>query len=308
MAGEWDGPEFADETLPVLRPRHAAQGAGAHRLDVAGRSDVGCVREHNEDTFVIADLARWLDVLDTNLPAPDAAKRVAGPRGTLMVVADGMGGHGGGEVASAVAVDVIAQFALYAMPWMTQPDEAAEKALLEQLGDAMTRCQERLERVAERKHIDQLAPGTTLTVAYALWPKLYVAHAGDSRLYLFRDRALVQITTDHTVGQALRDSGAIGTGPSRFDHVLVNVVGGGRERVKAEAHAVTLRAGDRILLCSDGLTEHVSDESIADVLEAAPSAERACATLVEAAKAGGGHDNVTVVVAAFRGARGPIGA
>ncbi|MFK7989653.1 MAG: PP2C family serine/threonine-protein phosphatase [Sandaracinaceae bacterium] len=297
---EWDAPDFSDETLPVLRPRFAERRATmAHPMEVAGRSDVGCVRSHNEDTFVIADLGRSLDVLDTSLAVPSASKRIAGPKGTLMMVADGMGGHGGGEVASAVAVDTVAQFALYAMPWMAQPDEEAEKKLLKQLGGAMTQCQERLQRVAVRKHIDQLKPGTTLTVAYALWPKLYVAHAGDSRLYLHRDGQLIQITSDHTVGQTLRDQGALGEGPSRFDHILVNVVGGGGEGVECEAHALTLRPGDRVLLCSDGLTGHVSDRALLEELNTTDSSSRACERLITAAKDGGGHDNITVVIASF---------
>ena len=300
MPGEWDGPDFADETLPVLRPRIAERPRNSGRvMDVAGRTHVGCVRDHNEDSFVIADLGRWLEVLETSLAVPDVAKRIAGPKGTLMMVADGMGGHGGGEVASAVAVDTIAQFALYAMPWMTQPNDDSEKELLEQLGNAMTQCQERLQQVAVRKHIDQLKPGTTLTIAYALWPKLYVAHAGDSRLYLARGDELVQITTDHTVGQTLRDQGALGEGPSRFDHILVNVVGGGGEQVQAEAHALTLEAGDRVLMCSDGLTGHVSDGSIEAELARGSSSAQACDALIESAIAGGGTDNITVIVASF---------
>jgi PPM family protein phosphatase len=300
MADDWDIPEFGDETLPVLRPRVAQRAiSAAHAMDVAGRTDVGCVREHNEDTFLVADLGRWLEVHDTSLSVPDASRRIAGPKGTLLLVADGMGGHGGGDVASAVAVDMVAQFALYAMPWVTQPAEEEEKVLLERLGDAMTQCQQRLEQVALRKRLHELKPGTTLTIAYALWPKLYVAHAGDSRLYLFRDDELVQITTDHTVGQALRESGAIPHGPSRFDHILVNVVGGGGERVKAEAHSLRLSRGDRVLLCSDGLTGHVPDRRIADELRAATSSAAACERLVECAKADGGTDNITVLVASF---------
>lgn len=296
MSDEWYGPELADETLPVLRPRGGGRGARSLAIDVAGRSDVGCVREQNEDTFLIAELGRWLEVLDSSFAG--AERRIAGPRGTLMMVADGMGGHGGGEVASAVAVDMIAQFALYAMPWVTQPDEPAEEELLKKLGDAMTECQAQLQRVAVRKRIDHFQPGTTLTVAYALWPKLYVAHAGDSRLYLHRDGELAQITTDHTVGQVLRESGAV-VGPSRFDHVLVNVVGGGAATVTAEAHALTLAHGDRVLLCSDGLTGHVSDARIAEELRTSERAELACERLVEEAKAQGGLDNVTVIVARF---------
>ncbi len=298
--GDWETPEFNDETLPVLRPRSADRLRRNERgIDLAGRTDVGCLRDHNEDTFLIADLGRWLDVLDSSLQVPKAQRRIPGPKGTLMMVADGMGGHGGGEVASAVAVDMIAQFALYAMPWVTQPDDTEEKELLSKLGQAMSACQARLESVALRKRIDQLQPGTTLTVAYALWPKLYLAHAGDSRLYLFRDDELTQITTDHTVGQALRASGAIGSEPSRFDHILVNVVGGGGESVRAEAHSLRLQIGDRIMICSDGLTGHVTDAGIAQELRVATSAAGACEALIESAKAGGGSDNITVVVASF---------
>jgi len=105
---DWEGPEFADETLPVLRPRAAERKALVHQIDLAGLTDVGRVRDHNEDTYLIADLGRWLDVLDSSLPISDAQRRIPGPKGTLMMVADGMGGHGGGEVASAVAVDMIA--------------------------------------------------------------------------------------------------------------------------------------------------------------------------------------------------------
>ncbi|MBZ0116908.1 MAG: protein phosphatase 2C domain-containing protein [Sandaracinaceae bacterium] len=297
----FEGSSFNDETLPVLRPRNLSRSLPRPpSFEVAGRSDVGLVREQNEDTFLIAELGRWLEVKDTSLPVPDAVRRNAVPQGTLLMVADGMGGHGGGEVASAVAVDTIAQFALTAMPWVVQPDDEAERQILTKLGDAMSQCQQRLQAVALRKNMQEMKMGTTLTIAYVLWPKLYVAHAGDSRLYLHRDGELVQITRDHTVGQALRDSGAIGAGPSRFDHILVNVVGGGTDHVKAEAHSLSLVRGDRILLCSDGLTGHVSDATIGhELADAEKKAAAICEKLIEDAKAGGGLDNITVVVASF---------
>lgn len=291
--------QFTDETLPVLRPRKVRELAGGSPSDLAGRTHVGCVRDHNEDSFLIADLGRWLDVLETSLSVQDEQRRISGPKGTLMMVADGMGGHGGGEVASSVAIDMIAQFALYAMPWVRHPDQLEEKEILGQMGDAMNKCQARLERVARRKKLDELQPGTTLTVAYALWPRLYVAHAGDSRLYLFREGELAQITRDHTVGQALRDSGAIGQEPSRFDHILVNVVGGGADRVHADAHGLRLEPGDRVLLCSDGLYGHVTDERIAHELGQPQSSAAVCEHLVQAAIDDGGTDNITVVVASF---------
>jgi serine/threonine protein phosphatase PrpC len=301
MAEEENPYAFSDETLPVLRPRDLERSRPRPRpMDVAGRSDIGNVREQNEDTFLIADLGRWLDVRETSLAVPEPARRVPGSQGTLLMVADGMGGHGGGDVASAVAVDMVAQFALYSMPYVAaQPDEAEEKELLEKLGDAMSQCQARLEQVALRKRMEHHRMGTTLTIAYALYPKLYIAHAGDSRCYLWRDGELVQITRDHTVGQALRDSGAIGSGPSRFDHVLVNVVGGGGERVRADAHSLLLAPGDKLLLCSDGLTGHVSDGEIAAELDLRESAAETCERLIAKAKADGGLDNITVIAAHF---------
>ncbi|MGE0791658.1 MAG: PP2C family serine/threonine-protein phosphatase [Sandaracinaceae bacterium] len=298
MSDDWSN-QFADETLPVLRPREIRRAPSGYAIDLAGRSHVGCVREQNEDSFLIADLGRWLDVIESSLPLHESQRRIPGPKGTLIMVADGMGGHGGGEVASSVAIDMIAQFALYAMPWAVRPDEHDETEILERMGDAMSHCQARLERVAVRKQMEELQPGTTLTVAYALWPRLYVAHVGDTRLYLSRGAELTQITRDHTVGQALRDSGAIGSEPSRFDHILVNVVGGGGDRVLADAHALGLEPGDRVLMCSDGLYGHVTDAEIASALADHGTSSAASERLIQMAIDGGGSDNVTVLVAGF---------
>jgi protein phosphatase len=140
--------------------------------------------------------------------------------------------------------------------------------------------------------------GTTLTLAYVAFPRLYVSHVGDSRCYLFRNNALSRLTTDHTLAEQLRQSGRP-AGVSQWDHVLWNALGGGEAGVKPEIHRVILEPGDAILLSSDGLTKHVPDETIAALLGQMSDATTACRQLVDAANAGGGSDNVTVVVARF---------
>jgi protein phosphatase len=145
--------------------------------------------------------------------------------------------------------------------------------------------------------------GTTLTMAYVVWPRLYVVHAGDSRCYLLRYPHFRQITHDHTVAQKLVDAGEIEANDaetSQWSHVLWNVLGGDVEEIHPSVYRADLRLGDMLLLCTDGLTKHVLDETICEMLAESNSAERACHDLVAAANDAGGSDNVTVVVASFR--------
>lgn len=140
--------------------------------------------------------------------------------------------------------------------------------------------------------------GTTLTAAFMRFPTLYVAHVGDSRGYLLRGDKLYQLTHDHTMAERLRtEIGARIDPDSPWNHVLWNALGGGVEAELApEVQRLDLEIGDSILLCSDGLTKHVEDESIARVLADAEDAQSACDTLVDAANAAGGTDNITVVI------------
>ena len=301
MSTQDDPPSFSDETLPMIRPRKGPRGVPLDQslFDIAGRTDIGNIREQNEDQFLIADLGRVMYLRATSLAVQERSQPIGGPQGTLLMVADGMGGHGSGDVASSVAIDTIAQFVIYAMPWVPRPDALAEEALLKALGDAMMQCQQRLEQVAVRKHLEHHQMGTTLTLSYVLWPTLYVVHAGDSRCYLCRDGEIHQITRDHTVAEALRERGAFPDEPSPFDHVLVNVVGGGSADLTAEAHRLKLEPEDKVVLCSDGLSQHVTDTEILQHLLTAPSSSVCCERLIDSAKKDGGTDNVTVIVARF---------
>jgi protein phosphatase len=140
--------------------------------------------------------------------------------------------------------------------------------------------------------------GSTLSLAVWIWPKLFVSHVGDSRCYLSRGGAIERLTTDHTVGERLRelDKNAAAHAPA-FDHMLWNAIGGGTQGVLPEVKEIELEAGDIVVLATDGLTKHVSDERIAAALDPKQTAREMCRALVSQANAAGGSDNVAVVVA-----------
>jgi PPM family protein phosphatase len=144
--------------------------------------------------------------------------------------------------------------------------------------------------------------GTTLTVAAVLGSNLFIGHVGDSRAYLLRGSNLRQLTTDHTLAQALIDAGVADPddpASRSMRHVLTAAVGSLGREVDPQVQRFRLERGDQLLLCTDGLTETVSDSTIAHVLQQAASVHNACGTLVDLALAGGGNDNITVVAAKF---------
>ncbi len=273
-------------------------------VDTAGFSDVGN-REENEDSFLVARLCRSMDLLGSSPP------RWSGKRselnGFLMAVADGVGGHDGGGVASEVVVDCFADHFLSTMRWpmpqQAPTDESDADSTLRGLASAMERCQEQLAQVAKQRHIDP-ALGTTATVGYVLWPNLLLAHVGDSRAYLLRDGKLRQLTRDHTVGAQLRAELA-GRGSDteinpRFDHVLENVVSPRMDNLRTEVQQVGLKSGDVVLLCTDGVSGELTDAQLASALGRSGSAEYSSRLLVTAAKSAGATDNMTAVVTKLR--------
>lgn len=270
-------------------------------VDAFGLTHPGRARSHNEDQFLIADLKKSILIDQTSLSKPDHARLMSGSQGKLLVVADGMGGHGGGDIASSVAVEATLQYVLNIMPWFFRLDEAHEDDLRDELKTALHRSHTRVRAAAEAegKHPRM---GTTLTMAYVLWPKLYVVHVGDSRCYLFRDPNLEQVTRDHTLAAQLAEDKSAGnqTPPSRFSNVLWNAVGGGVDEPAPEVYKSELEPGDTIVLCTDGLTEHVTDEELGQSLRESASPHTLAQRLVDRANEQGGADNITVIVAQFR--------
>jgi protein phosphatase len=270
-------------------------------MECHGLSDNGRVRKANEDQFLIADLNKSMRIHQTSLGIEDQTRLFGGSQGKILLVADGVGGHAGGDRASTLAVDAVTTYLLNNMRWFFRLHEDPQDDFLDDLKAALERCQERVSAEAEAVP-DRRGMGTTLTVAYVVWPRLYVVHVGDSRCYQFRGSELRQITEDHTVAQQYVDSGVLDANEaetSPWSNVLWNVVGGTSDELAPHVHKSELQLGDSLLLCTDGLNKHVSDEQIAQLLEDDMSAEQTCIRLVDTANEAGGTDNITVVVARF---------
>ena len=290
-------------SLPL---RSLADAAAIHAnpaviASVAGQTHKGQVRADNQDHFLVAALERSLLVEASSLPAEAGTRLTDTPQGRLFIVADGIGGHGGGEVASAVAVDAMAHYAFETMPWVLGRSDCSMEELGDGLREAMRKAQERIRRVARRKKLNEDL-GTTLTMAYIAWPELFLVHVGDSRAYLLRGGELHRLTRDHTLAQQLVDGNAMTpeeAKKSRLAHVLVNAMGGRSDELTVELHRTELQLDDQLLLCSDGLYDMVDDAQILGHLQQPGPVESAVGGLVGAANAAGGRDNVTVVLARF---------
>lgn len=272
------------------------------KTDAFGLADTGVKRSVNEDQFLIASLSKNMLIHQTSLPQDNHERLVGAPGGTLLAVADGMGGHGGGDVASSVAVDVIMNYVLNIMPWFFRLDDSNEADLTDELRAALERCHGAVREAAASDEDADPRMGTTLTLAYIVWPRLYVVHVGDSRCYLYRRPALQQITKDHTLAQQMVDKDVLDEDQaegSKWSNILWNTVGGGSDDMEPDVHKAKLEAGDTVLLCSDGLTKHVDDDGIRETLATSEGSEAIATSLVRAANAGGGSDNITAVVARF---------
>ncbi len=269
------------------------------KLDCYGLSDMGRQRETNQDQFLIAELNRSLLIRQSSIVQDDPMRVFGGLQGLLLLVADGMGGMAGGERASGIAVQVVTDYVLNTMRWFYGMSAYREDELVDDLRHVLQKCRESIQAVSDREqefhHV-----GTTLTMAYILWPLLVVVHAGDSRCYLVRNRTLSQITKDHTMAQQFVDEGVMDSREAeqtRFSSVVTNVLGGGMDDVQPAVYKMELEKGDALLLCSDGLTQHVPDNRIYEILSSSLSAKGACREFVDAGNAAGGTDNITVVVA-----------
>jgi protein phosphatase len=224
-----------------------------------------------------------------------------GSEGLLLLVADGMGGHLAGKQASAIAIRTLEHYLLNTMPWCFRLQGNEADDCTEDLKTAMEACHRSVEAAAEA-NAERRGMGTTLTMAYVVWPRLYVVHVGDSRCYLFRPPRLERVTTDHTLAQQLVERGALDArdaAGSRWSHVLWNCIGGNSPQPRPEVYKATLHVGDVLLLCTDGLTRKLRDEQLVEMLSRAGSAEETCRRLVTAANEAGGQDNITAVVARF---------
>ncbi len=259
------------------------------RVRIFGRTDVGQIREHNEDNFVVANLTTGT----RGLMAENRVQEI-GEKGTLLGVCDGMGGAAAGEVASQLAVDLIYE-RLAAGGEPADGDEFARR-LVKAVEEAGARIFNEARADRSRRGM-----GTTATVAALLDSRLFVAQVGDSRAYVLREGQLVQVSRDQSLVNQLIEAGQLTEEEAEtFEHnnIILQALGTS-ETVQVDLTYVDLRKGDTLLLCSDGLSGMIRADEIREVLYEVDDPLDACRQLTERANAAGGHDNITVIVARF---------
>ena len=262
-------------------------------------TDPGKVRPVNEDHYLIVRRRRLREVIRTSLPV----ELLSQPEQSAftLAVADGMGGHAFGEIASFLALKTGWDLGGGEVKWTVKVNEQESDDLKKKAAVFFQLIDKSLhEAVAGQPRLAGM--GTTLTIAYVTGPELFVMHAGDSRVYLYRARALRRLTKDHTLSQILVDTGAAAPGSPeevRKRHVLTNYVGGPTPNVAVDVRRHRLLDDDVVLLCTDGLSDLATDAEIAGVLGDHPAPDDAARALVALALDRGGRDNVTVVLGRF---------
>ena len=283
------GVSSATDAPPAPKPRD-------EDLDFFGLTHIGKVRPENQDHFLYCTLHKTMRVWGTSLPNPELLELPSQRLASFGLVADGVGGRGGGEEASRAALETIANYVIHTMQLFYTRDARNHELFLEQLTDGVRQTHEAVLARAKASG-DQQGPATTLTAMIAMWPHLFVVHVGDSRCYRFRDGKVEQLTRDQTMAQDLVDSGVLPADRAKsspFAHVLSSSLGG--RTTEPVVTKTDLKPHDVILMCTDGLTKHVSDIRIAERLQRLESSEQAVKALVNDALEAGGSDNVTVLV------------
>ena len=293
-------------TLPAplprfVRPRTAVTGGRdlcvnhrPVRVSVFGKTDLGRTREHNEDTFLVADLSTGNASLQ-----PEVRRHEVGARGSLFMVADGMGGAAAGELASAMAADLI--YRHMATAWASDstgtPDQFAYR-----MREAVELANGKIFTYA-REHPEVRGMGTTVTAAGVFGRDLYLTQIGDSRAYLVRGTEAVQLTKDQSLMQRLVDAGELTPDEaeqSERRNIILQALGPD-PLVKVDLTHQPVHRGDTLILCSDGLSGLVRREELAQMVGQHADLPALCSALIDLANARGGPDNITVVAARFEG-------
>ena len=286
----FDQPRMQTNFEPATTPRKPKD----EEIDVYGISHRGAVRAENQDHFLLATINKRLHVLSTSLVEQrhlPEDERVA----FIAMVADGVGGGVGGERASATALEIATRYLVTSTDCYYRAD-ATEETFIDVLQDAALTCHSAVREKA-RVEAEGRSMATTLTLWVGVWPWYYLLQVGDSRYYLYREGSLMQVSRDQTLAQDMVDRGVFTRSmaeKSQFSSVLSSSIGGETSmpvvtRMRADWNNVHL-------LCTDGLTRHVSDEQIRDRLANMTSSKQVCEQLLQDALDGGGSDNITIVV------------
>jgi serine/threonine protein phosphatase PrpC len=286
----------------MIAPQTTATPASLDRrprdedIDVFGLTHPGKVRTENQDHFLICALKKQMVVRLTSLPQTEHLMAEPERLASLAMVADGVGGGTKGAEASRIALEAVTQYVSRSMRCYYAAGSGDDRDFYEALQEAALRCHTELLRHGEEDP-EYRGMATTLTLYLGIWPRAYLLQVGDSRCYLLRHGELTQITRDQTMAQELVDLGVLtraDASESRLAHTLSSSLGG-----RQTAPVVTrfdMAWGNVLLICSDGLTRHVSDERIRDRLQTMTSAQQVCEDLLQEALEGGGTDNITIIV------------
>ncbi|MFL5460076.1 MAG: PP2C family protein-serine/threonine phosphatase [Gemmatimonadales bacterium] len=264
------------------------------RVSVFGKTDLGRTRDHNEDTFLVADLSTGNASLQ-----PEVRNHQIGPRGSLFMVADGMGGAAAGELASAMAAEVIHRH--MATAWAHDGNPAASRFAF-RMREAVELANAEIYAYA-REHPEVRGMGTTVTAAGIFGSDLYLAQIGDSRAYLVRGNEAIQLTKDQSLMQRLVDAGELTeteAEQSERRNIILQALGPD-PRVKVDLTHQPVRRGDTLILCSDGLSGLVRREEFGGLAHQHRDPQALCAALIDLANERGGPDNITVITARFEG-------
>lgn len=270
-------------------------------LDLFGLTHQGLVRDENEDQFLLCTVHPQVVVHATSLP--DATE--IGQRGqrlaTIMLVADGVGGSAAGSRASRIATEAVTRYVASSLRWYHTMGAASERDFTETLRAAAIEAHETV-RTEAAAIPDESGMATTLSLCIVVWPWMYVVQVGDSRCYLYSPGTLRQLTRDQTYAQELLEQGVFTHEDARVSplkNVLSSAIGASEALPEITRVEITER-GSVILLCTDGLTKHVTDAEIAEHLATMESAEQVCRALLQRALDRGGTDNITLVVGRAR--------
>ena len=268
--------------------------SGPLKVEVFGRTDVGKTRDHNEDSFLVADLTRRIASLQ-----PEVREHEVGARGTLFVVADGMGGAAAGEIASDLAVDSI--YAHMIGEWGNDPEVSAQRFAF-RLKESVEFANARIHEYA-KTHPEHRGMGTTTTAAGVFENALYLTQIGDSRGYLIRAGKVTQITKDQSLMQRLVDAGELTeeeAAVSERRNIILQALGPDAH-VKVDLTQQELRKGDMLIMCSDGLSGLVQKDDMLQLAMGTSDLVTLCKELIDLANTRGGPDNITCIVARFGG-------
>ncbi len=276
-------------TNPLRKPR-------TEEIDVFGLTHTGKVRKVNQDHFLIGSLEKSMLVHLTSLPDMETLSRANERLAYVAMVADGVGSGSKGGEASRRAIEVLARYVGTSLECYYTADATKQQEFVNALQEAAMQSH---AHVIEEAQADSERRGmaTTLTVFIGVWPRAYLLQVGDSRFYVHRDGELTQMTRDQTMAQELVDQGVLtetAAHETRWAHALSSSIGG-TQTAPVVTHFDQVW-GNTYLLCSDGLTKHVSDDKICERLNNMKSAKQVCEDLLQDALDDGGSDNITIVV------------